>query len=112
MIGIQLVAIIFSLFMIYFATIHYRKGEINGMEMLLWTIVWIGALLIVTFPDIVRVFSRTFLISRIFDLMTMGGFILVISMTVKNYLTNRKIERKIEKMVRKDAIEDAKTSKR
>lgn len=112
MIGIQIIAIIFSIFMIYFATINYRKGEINGVEILSWIVVWIGAIFIVVFPDIIRTFAATFLITRIFDLMTMGGFILVISMGLKNYLSVRKIEKLIEKMVREDAIRNVKTSKK
>jgi len=110
MLGIQLTAIIFSLIMIYFATINYRKGEINRMEILSWVIIWVGAILIVIFPDLIRPFSSTFLITRILDLMVMGGFILVISMTLKNYLSVRKLEKIIEKLIRDDAIRNAKKS--
>jgi hypothetical protein len=108
MLGIQLIAIIFSLFMIYIATINYRKGEINKIEIMLWVTVWVCALTIVIFPDIVRTFSRTFLVTRIFDLMTMGGFVLVISMCLKNYLSVRRIEKLIENMIRDDAVRNAK----
>lgn len=112
MIGIQLIAVIFSLFMIYFATINYRKGEINGVEILSWFMVWVGAIIIVIFPDIIRTFASTFMITRIFDLMTMGGFILVISMGFKNYLSVKKMEKLIEKIIREDAIRNAKNLKK
>ena len=79
-IGLQLVAIVFALIMIYFAYLHYSRGELNGVEVLSWLIIWLSAIIIVVFPDLLRTFAQTFAISRLFDLMIVGGFIVVIPM--------------------------------
>jgi hypothetical protein len=106
-IGLQISALIFSFTMIYFAVIHYKKGTLNAGEIFLWVILWSFAVLAVVFPDLLRVFARTFLFSRLFDLMVFGGFFLVIVLAAKSYITTKKLEKKLENMVRKEALYQA-----
>ena len=98
--GLQLTAIIFSLVMIYFALIHYKKGQLNGTEILSWIIIWIAAMFVVAFPEILRTYARTFFVTRVFDLMVLGGFILVISLVSAAYVRSKRTEKKLEELVR------------
>ncbi len=110
--GLQLVAIIFALTMIYFALLNYRRGEIDKMEFLSWTIIWSLTIFIVIFPALLRDLAQHFFITRLFDLIVVGGFILVIFMVAKTYVKSRKMEKKIEELVRKDALKDANDKKK
>lgn|SRR5258708_1486596 len=103
--GLQLIALVFTLVMIYFSYLHYRRGEINGMEILIMLLVWIGAILIVLFPNLFEVFSKTIAISRPFDLAVIGGFIFVIPLVYLAYVRTRRLEKKIEEYTRKEALE-------
>ena len=94
--GLQAIALVFSLIMIYFAYLHYRRGEINGLEIAFWFIAWIGAIFIALFPEIFRMFSATIAISRAFDLAMIGGFILVVPLVYMAYVRTRRIEKKME----------------
>jgi hypothetical protein len=107
--GLQIIALVFALIMIYFAYLHYRRGEINGFEMLFWLIAWIGASVIVIFPEIFRVFSNTIAISRAFDLAVLGGFVLVIPLVYLSYVRTKKIEKKIEDFIRAESLKSLKT---
>jgi len=109
--GLQIIALIFALIMIYFAYLHYRRGEINGMEMLFWLISWIGAMLIVIFPEVFRVFARTIFVSRAFDLAVLGGFILIIPIIYIAYIRSKRIEKKLEQLIRETALKDVKDDK-
>lgn len=102
--GLQIISLIFVLIMLYFAYLHYRRGEINGVEMLFWLISWIGAVIIIIFPEVFKMFSQTIAISRAFDLAVLGGFILIIPMVYIAYIKTKRIEKKIEKMIREDAL--------
>ncbi len=73
---LQIIAIFFSLIMVYFAVLHYQRGELEKTEIVSWVIIWAGVLLIAFFPDMVSQFSRQVLVTRLFDLMVLGGFIL------------------------------------
>lgn len=106
--GLQVVAIIFALIMIYFAYLHYCRGELNGIEILSWMTIWIVTIGIVIFPELLRTFAYTFAISRVFDMMVVGGFIVVISAVYLAYVRTKKLEKKIEEYVRKETLEKLK----
>lgn len=106
--GLQLVALIFALIMIYFAYLHYRKGDINGFEILFWLIAWIGAIFITLFPDIFRTFTNTIAISRPLDLAILGGFILVIPLIYSSYIRSKRLEKKVDEFIRKETLDKIK----
>src|SRR3990167_10977732 len=99
-IGLQIIAILFAFSMVYFAVLHYKRGELNGVEIWSWLVMWAFAVVVVVFPEILRPFARTFLVSRVFDLMVIGGFILVISLVGSAYVRTKRLEKKLEDMVR------------
>ncbi len=101
--GLQITAIIFAFAMIYFAVLAYKRGELNRIEISSWLTIWVITIFIVIFPEVLRTFASTFAVSRIFDMMVVGGFILVIAMVAKSYVSIRKIEKKLEDLIRKDA---------
>ncbi|HJY98729.1 MAG TPA: DUF2304 domain-containing protein [Patescibacteria group bacterium] len=103
-IGLQIVAILFAFSMVYFALLHYKRGELNGAEMFSWLAMWVAAIVIVIFPELLRSFAKTFLVSRVFDLMVIAGFILVISMVGGSYIRTKKLEKKFEDLVRRQAL--------
>lgn len=110
--GLQIIALLFALIMIYFAYLHYKRGEINGVEILFWIIAWLGAIFIVLFPEIFRVFARTIAVSRAFDLAVLGGFILVIPLIYSAYIRVKRIEKKMEEFVRSEALKDIRNEKK
>ena len=106
--GLQIVAIIFALLMIYFAVLHRKRGEIDRMEIISWITIWTITIFVVVFPDLLRTFAKTLFITRLFDLMVVGGFVLVIAMVSRVYLSTKRMEKKIEDYVREDSLKNAK----
>lgn len=106
--GLQVIAIIFSLIMIYFAYLHYSRGELNGLEVLAWLVIWIVTIGIIIFPEVLQTFARSIAIARVFDLMVIGGFIFVIPIIYLSYIRTKRIEKKIEDLVRKEALKTVK----
>jgi hypothetical protein len=110
--GLQLLAVIFALVMIYFAYVNFKRKEINRAEITFWVLAWTGAIIIVLFPDTLREFVQQFFVSRLLDVLIMGGFILVISMVAIAYIRTRRIEKKLEDLIRKEALKGLKKSKK
>jgi len=106
--GLQIIAIIFALLMIYFAVLHRRRGELDRIEIISWTTVWVVTIFIVIFPEILRTFAKTFFITRLFDLMVVGGFVLVIAMVTRTYVSTKRMEKKLEDYVRREALKNVK----
>jgi len=106
--GLQIVAVIFAFFMMYFSLVNFKRREISKIELLSWVSIWIVTIFIVLFPDLLRKYSSMIAISRVFDLMVVGGFILVILMISITYVRVKRIEKKINELVRKDALKKIK----
>jgi hypothetical protein len=111
-IGLQVVAIMFALIMVYFAYLHFMRGELGKGEMVSWTVIWAVTIIITIFPDLLRGFARTISISRVFDLMVVGGFILVIFLSYKAYVGTKKLEHKIDEFIRKESLKDLENGKK
>jgi len=109
--GLQLLAVVFALLMVYFAFVNYKRKEINRVEIGIWVLAWTIAIVMVLFPDTLRTIAQTFFISRLLDLMIMGGFLLVITMVSIAYIKTRQIERKIDELVRRTALKDLKKTR-
>jgi len=107
-IGLQIIALIFAFSMIYFVMLHYKRGEIGRSEIFSWVIMWAAAIVVIIFPELLRTFASTFLVTRVFDLMVIAGFILVISLVTSSYIRTKKLEKKLEEMVRHEALKKAK----
>jgi hypothetical protein len=107
-IGLQIVAFLFSLLMIYFALIHYKKNVLNKVEIGAWVFIWIVTILFVLFPSTLESYVRVLPFSRLFDLLTVGGFILVISLTSASYIKTKKLEQKFRDFIRQRALKNSK----
>ncbi len=104
--GLQITGILFSLFMIYFALLHYKKGQLNGMEISSWIVIWSLVILIVIFPEVVRVYASTIAISRVLDLLIGGAFVVIFIMVSSAYVKVNKLEKRMEELVRKLALKN------
>lgn len=110
-IGLQIIALLFAFSMIYFSVLGYKRKELGKTEIVSWSVLWGGAVIVVIFPELLRSFSMTFLVTRVFDMMVIGGFVLVISMIGSTYLRTKRNEKKLEELVRGDALKNAKRKK-
>lgn len=110
-IGLQIIALLFAFSMVYFAVLHYKRGEISIIEAGSWFLMWGAAIVVIVFPELLRSFAKTFLVTRVFDLMVIGGFILVISLVASAYVRTKRLEKKLTDLVRKQTLEKAKGKK-
>lgn len=109
---LQFLGIAFALAMIYFALLNYRRGELNATEIFLWIVIWVAAIVVVVFPDLLRAFSGTFLFARLFDLLVVGALLIIVVMVSRAYIATKRMERKLEKYVRKEALKNVKEKKK
>lgn len=92
--------------MVYFAVLHSKRGEISRGEVISWVIIWSLVIVIIIFPELFREFANTFFVTRVFDLMVIGGFIFVISLVSSAYIRTRRMEKKMEDLVRREALKN------
>ncbi|MFA4930457.1 MAG: DUF2304 domain-containing protein [Patescibacteria group bacterium] len=105
MIGLQIIAILFSFWMIYFSYLHFRRGEFKKTEFIFWQLLWVGLIVIVIFPKSVNFILKTFSITRTFDLVVVVAMIILFGVTFRNYVIVRRIEKRTEDFIRQSALE-------
>jgi len=108
MIGIQILAIIFALWMIYFSYLHFRRGEFKKIEFVLWQVLWVGLVVVVIFPASVKFVLDTFSINRTFDLVVIVGMVVLFGVTFRNYVIVKRMEKKVEDFTRRESLKDIK----
>ena len=112
MITLQIIAISFSFTLIYFSVLHYRRREIEAVEAYIWAGIWTTTIFIIVFPDILRTFAKEVFITRLFDLLVVGGFMLVITMVYKSYIKVKRLERRLERFIRDEALKEIRKGKK
>lgn len=110
--GLQILAIFFALSMIYFAVLNYKRGELDSIEILSWLIIWAFVVLVAAFPEFLRTFAKAFFLTRVFDLMVVGGFIIVLLIASISYIRTKRLEKKFEDLIRKNTLTERKKEKK
>ncbi len=109
--GVQILGIIFGLFMAYFSFLHYKRREFKKVQFLFWETIWICFALVVIFPQITSGIIHKLGIARVMDLLTILGFMLIVFLTFYNYTTLNKLKLKLEEKIREDALRGLKIEK-
>lgn len=102
--GVQIIAVLFAIFMLYVAFLHWKRKELNGVEIFFWTFLWLGFIVLTLFPGLLQSITKKLFFARIMDLLVISAFMILAFIGFQNYVANRKMEKKIEDLVRKEAL--------
>jgi hypothetical protein len=105
MLGIQIVGLLFGLFMSYYSFLNFKKKNFSQFEFFLWETFWILLMFITLFPDSLNFIIKDILsLSRPLDFFIIVGFLSLILLTYVNYNINKINERKVNKIISKMSI--------
>ena len=98
-IGLQLMGIVFGLFMLYYTFLHKKRKEFTTNEALLWSVAWLIFITIAVYPKITDQLIAQLSFARRLDFFIVLGFIFLIGVTFHNYALVRANKRKLEYLV-------------
>ncbi len=104
--GVQLIALFFGLFMLYLIFLHHKRGNIDQKEYYIWLVLWSGFLFFTIFPTLLNPFLSDLNVIRVFDLLTIGAFMVLTYLGFQNHVGVKDLQRRIQKMVSERAIKD------
>ena len=104
--GVQIIGILFGLFMSYFIFLHYKRQEFGRSQFIIWQIIWIGFVFVVIFPNLLGTLISELGIVRAMDFFMIAGFMFLMLLTVNNYFIVNKINKKLEENTREDALKN------
>ncbi len=111
-IGVQILGILFGIFMLYMTYVNYKKNTYTKRSFILWSTIWIAIILIVTIPEIIYGIMNLLSFQRTADFFTSIGILFLTTITFYSYSTVKRNQQKVDKLVRAYAIEKAKEKKR
>ena len=101
--GIQMIGILFGLFMLYYSFIHYKRKEISSSEIVIWALIWGFFIFMTILPNSLDFIAQTLNMTRTLDFLTIMGFLFLLGLTYHNYFVTKKNQKKLEAVVRKIA---------
>ncbi len=110
LIGIQIASIAFSIFMIYFSHLSYKRGYFEIYTLIVWLLIFTALIVATLFPNIFMPFVKLFKFSRLFDLFVVIGLFFLIVITFLNFLHTQQIKIKMEKLVQNKALKGKKSN--
>lgn len=106
--GIQLIGLLFALFMLYLNFIRYKKKEFTIKEYLFWLLLWVIFIIVMLFPWVLDPVVAKFNFARTLDLLIVVSFIFLIGSNFYTYTVVRKTQKKVEDLVRNIAFDRTK----
>jgi len=103
-VGVQLIILVFSFFMLYNVYLYWKKGEVGFKGASAWIIIWGGLLFVTFFPRFIEPFVKELFFVRMFDLMTVGSLVILAYVMFENHVRINKLQRQMGQMVSKIAI--------
>ena len=107
--GIQILGVLFGLFMIYYSYIKLKKKEFNNLEFTFWLISWAVMIFLILFPHSFDFFIKGILqMSRTLDFFIIIGFMFLIGLMFYTYSVVNKLQKRMERLIRQMAIKKSK----
>ena len=105
--GIQLLAILFGLIMIYMTFLYFKRGNYGTIPFLFWIAIWLAFLVLAAFPRFVYGVMDALAIQRTADFFVVSALLVYSVVIFKLYVRNKELQAKIEKVVRRVAFDKA-----
>jgi len=105
MLGIQIVGLLFGLFMLYYSFLNFKKRNFSVSELFLWETFWVLLMFITLFPKSLDFLVKDILsLTRPLDFFIIIGFLFLILLTFVNYNITKISEKKVNKIISKVSI--------
>ena len=102
--GIQIVGLLFGLFIIYLTFLNYKRKEFTTKEFIFWIFLWVIFIVLTLFPFLLDPIIKSFGFFRALDVFIISGFLFLIATNFYTYTITRKNQKQVEIVVRAIAI--------
>jgi hypothetical protein len=108
MLLIQIIIVLFILFIILGVISKFRKGNLNVIGLIFWLIIWIGAGVVILLPNVTQYLAGILGVGRGVDVIIYLSIVVVFYLIFRIGIKLEFIEHEITKIVRNMAIRDGK----
>jgi len=109
--GIQIVALVFCLFMLYLAFVHFKRKNLGPGEFIFWVLAWCTVLFFALFPRVLDPLITRLFVTRVLDLVMLAGFVILSYLGFQNHIGVKDLQKRVEQLVRQQTLDRAKKKK-
>lgn len=106
MLLIQIIILIFIVFMLIKVVSRFKEGILTVKESIIWSIFWIMAAIVIARPSTTAILAKTLGIGRGVDVIIYLSIVLIFYLLFKIKVRTEKIEQEITKIVREQALKE------
>lgn len=106
--SLQIIGVLFSMTMLYFTFLYYKKEHYDMKGLLFWSVAWIAFLVLSVFPETVYGVMEVLNVGRTVDFFVIAGFLFFSVIIFRMYIILKETQKKVEEIVTKIAIKKAK----
>lgn len=103
--GIQLIGIMFAIFMVYLTFLNYKQGKFSNGEWMIWLGAWVIFLVVILFPSILSPLLETLNLYRAMDFYISIGFLFFILLIFNIHTSLKSVQKKVEVIIREMAMQ-------
>jgi len=101
---LQVLVVVFALFAVSRAVLRFRDRKISASSLVLWSILWIGAVVVVMLPATSVFFAKILGIPRGADFVVYVSIIILFYLMFRLYVKIDSVEKNTTKLVREMSI--------
>ena len=109
--GIQIIGVFFGLIWGYFTFLAFKRKELTWREFAGWEALWLTFIYVTLFPGEFSLFSGNLGAIRPMDLLSVLGFIVVLSISFYTYVNLDRLRKQLEKTIRDLALDEVKKTR-
>lgn len=109
--GIQIISLLFAMYMVYMAFIHWKTKNINTYEFIFWLSLWVVFSGFALYPRLLDPILAKLFIARRLDLLMFVSFMILAYLGFQNHIGVKNLQKQVEQLVRKNAQKNAKGKK-
>lgn len=96
--GIQVISIMFAVFMMYLIFVHYKRHNLDQKEYILWNGAWILFIIFALLPHILTPLMTRLSVVRALDLLMIVAFMILTFIMFNDHIAIRDLYRTIGKL--------------
>ena len=108
---IQVIVVAFAIFALSRAVLRFKDRKISPVSFALWSILWIGAIVVILLPGTSFFFANMLGIQRGADFVVYVSIIALFYLMFRLYVKIDNVEKNVTKVVREAAIETGRKKK-
>ena len=103
---VQFFLLAFALFALVKVIQHYRERGVRMMKFATWILLWIGAVVVIIFPDTTNFFAEALGVWRGADLVLYASVLIIFYLIFRIHLALGRLHQEITEVVRAMALEE------